>query len=127
MTLLDILLSIWTWTAQHPLAAFFVMLVEFAVLFEIYHRADGTLLETLIRVVGLVVFVPQDWIMNWMLSIIFFDLPAQPFELVTARMRRYKSIYHLRNQAMLSKMARWRYGFAVWLCHHLNRSDPGHC
>lgn len=127
MAVTELLMDIWRWTAANPVPAFFIMLAEFAILFEVYHRAQGTAFEKPVKVMGVLVFVPQDWIMNLWLSVLFLDLPAKPFELVTGRMQRYKREYRRVPYGTLSRLEHWRYGFALRLCDHLNRRDPEHC
>ncbi|MDX1341255.1 MAG: hypothetical protein R3227_02850 [Reinekea sp.] len=72
------------------------------------------------------IFVIEDWVMNWMLCFVFFDLPAEWNELVTGRMKRYKKLSETPKRYRKA-LDNWRYNFSVWLCGHLNRYDKGHC
>lgn len=102
---------------------FALLLLQYIVLFEFQSFwKKHSLLKPLV-----VLFVIQDWIMNWVMSLWFLDPPAKLNELVTGRMKRYVKKYGKRSRWALSKLERWRYGFAVRLCKILNLFDPDHC
>lgn len=104
-----------------------VMLIEFALLFDLYHRAIGTVFEKPVRWVGIVIFIPQDLIMNYWLSVLFLDQPGHATELVTGRIKRYKRQLQGLPQESMNRREKFRIGFAVKLCNHLNKSDKEHC
>lgn len=112
---------------QFTLIFFLVLFMAFAVLMEIKTEVEGTRLDLFFKVFLQVPFVIADWLMNIVLSPVFLDLPAKPFELVTGRMKRYKFKHGDLPPLLLTRIERWRYGFARWLCNHLNRHDAGHC
>lgn len=103
------------------------LFIAFVVLMEIKTEVENTRLEILFKVFLQIPFIIADWLVNWLLSPVFLDLPAKPFELVTGRMKRYKFVYGGLAPIMLTRVERWRYDFALWLCNHLNRHDAGHC
>lgn len=94
----------------------------FVIVIEIKTEFENTRYYPLLKVVFGVPFLIANCLVNWLLSPLFFDLPASPVELVTARMVRYKKL-----NPHGSRLNEWRIGFAIWLCRHLNRRDAGHC
>lgn len=98
------------------------LFVGFVIVVEVKTEFENTRFYPLLKIVFGVPFLVADCLVNWLLSPLFFDLPASPFELVTARMVRYKKL-----NPHAGSLNRWRIGFAVWLCRHLNRRDAGHC
>lgn len=90
----------------------------FVVLMELKVELEPTRYYPLFKYTLVPLFLIADWITNILISPIFLDPPATPFELVTARMKRYKRAQHF---------GTWRSDFAYWLCNHLNRHDEGHC
>jgi len=116
-----------TWTIQNPFQFFALLFIEYVVLFKLYYRAVGTWAEKPVRMIGLVVFIPQDWWMNIILSVLFWDLPGSKGELVTGRMQRYKKQYSWSLYNDMGYRERFRFRFALVLCEHLNKHDPEHC
>lgn len=107
----------------YPLAALLILFIFYVVLMELLaiYGEDNLLLKPFVFI-----FVIMDWIVNWMLTPIFLDLPGEAFELVTGRMKRYKKKYATFDKVK-TNLDQWRYDFAYWLCKHLNRHDRGHC
>lgn len=97
-------------------ATFIAFIVVAELKTEIEGRPKLAWLRTPFKVVFVVPFLFMDWVLNWLLTPFFWDIPDSFFELVTARMKRYKRVATGR-----------RYKFACWLCNHLNRHDAGHC
>ena len=99
---------------------FYVLIMEMKV------EVEGTRFYPLFKYTLVPPFLVADWITNILISPIFLDPPATPFELVTARMKRYKRVYNV-SYRLLTPVERFRLTFAIWLCRHLNRHDEGHC
>ena len=100
---------------------FYVLIMELKV------ELEPTRYYPLFKYTLVPLFLIADWITNILISPIFLDPPATPFELVTARMKRYKREYSNRPGGYMNSIERIRVDFAYWLCNHLNRHDEGHC
>lgn len=100
------------------LLSFVGLFLFYVAVMEIKVEVENTRFEPYFRYTVVPVFLVADWLVNLIISPAFLDLPATPFELVTARMKRYKRGYPI---------GTWRNNFAWWLCRHLNRHDKGHC
>lgn len=108
--------------AQLVLLSMLCLFIGFAVVVELKVEFQDTRFYPFFKFTFGLVFVVGDWLVNLLISPVFFDLPGHRFELVTGRMARYKLLNPHKN-----KINRWRIGFAIWLCRHLNRYDNGHC
>lgn len=112
-----------TWYITHPVQSFFLTFAEYVILFETWAYAKGTVFEKPVKYVGVLIFIPQDWLMNWMMMALFMDAPATWNEVVTKRMKRYKQTYLYSSYYRYNFWQRWRLNFAYWLCKHLNKHD----
>lgn len=118
---------------EHFLFWFALLFAEYVLLMEFLNRVSGFHFQNKTIDKGfegflkflVFIFLVQDWYVNLLLSLIFFDGPKKWNEVVTDRMKRYKAKYT--QQRMLNFMERFRLNFALWLCNHLNKHDPGHC
>jgi hypothetical protein len=108
------------------LGLFFVLFALFIILMEIKVRVVGTFWEKPFKYTLVPIFLALDWVMNWLLSPVFMDLPAHPWEVVTGRMKRYRKLIYS-PEFPIGFWNEFRFNFAEWLCRHLNRYDPGHC
>lgn len=105
----------------NPFIAMFILFIQYVVLMELLAKYGETnWLKPLVFI-----FIIEDYIVNWLITVTFLDAPRGLNELVTGRMKRYKRKYQLLED--LNILESWRYNFAVWLCNHLNRYDKGHC
>ena len=112
--LIEYTTTVWFW--------FILLAIQFALAFTYQAQLEKYKLAKPV----FIIFVVEDWILNWLLTPFFLDLPKEGDELITGRMKRYKEKYRLpawRKQ----KIQRFRYCFAVKLCNYLNKFDPGHC
>ena len=102
------------------LVSFIVLLIQYIVLMGLLVKyGEQGWLKPLFYI-----FVVEDWVVNWLLSPIFLELPAEFFELVTGRMKRYRKL------KPSTRIQKWRLAFANWLCRILNEHErPGriHC
>lgn len=103
----------------NPWYAIPILVFQFAVLVELKIRYGKLFLPFEIW------FAIQDWVVNLSFTVVFRDLPAKPFELVTGRMKRYINDYNAITN--LSKKEAFRLRFALKLCALLNRYEKGHC
>jgi len=112
----------WVWDNQ--LSFFGLLFVQYVLVFEFQSWIKKHMLAKPVYVI----FIIQDWLLNIVISLWFLDLPHETGELVTGRMKRYKSHggYSYRgisNDALESV----RYRFAIIVCKALNVWDKGHC
>lgn len=68
------------------------------------------------------VFLVLDIAYNYILTVWILELPRSPLETVTERVSRYKA-----DLMPITRLEKWRHGFAVRLCKILDMGDPGHC
>ena len=122
---LEYLWEFTAWTVSNPVSSLILLFIEFAVLFELYHRSKGTGLEYIVMLVFAAPFLLQDVLLNYVLSIIFLDTPAGAFETISMRLQRYLNEY--RNKTDRSRMETVRYRTAKSICKHLHKHDPYHC
>lgn len=65
---------------------------------------------------------------NWFLTFFpCFEFPDKITELVTHRLKRYKSYNPLANWAYLSTRKKYHYKLSVIVCNQLNKADKNHC
>ncbi len=103
---------------------FFLILAQYIVLMEF----QGTLKEHKYGKYLYYAFIPQDWLMNLIMTIWFLDLPKTWNELVTGRMKRYKLIeINSGDVGLITLLKIWRYYFAYYLCKILNIFEKDHC
>jgi len=107
------------------IVSFIYLLLAFAVIVRLRDKYQGTKWEKPIKVF-VIGFVIADWLWTIVFgTLIFWDLPAEFFELGTARMKRYKKTNA--DDTTYTYLERWRYKFAIRLCDFLNKHDLGHC
>lgn len=107
------------WFITHPVEAFILLFIQFAVLMVTRPKWEKTVLKKPL----IIWFAWQDLLMNWMMILLFLDKPMEWNELVTGRMQRYLGIKLDRDSQLIDS---WRYYFAVSLCWALLKFDPNH-
>lgn len=112
------------WAFENQFTFFALLFLQYVLLFEFQNWIrDHNLTKPFY-----LVFAIQDLVMNYFMTLWFLDLPDQPLELVTGRMKRYKegggySKYGVR----IEQVEEFRYRFSLILCKALNVWDKGHC
>lgn len=106
------------WMVEHWYIAGPVLLIEYLVLMELWQAAKGRWWEKPMMVVGGIIFIPQDVIVNILASVLFLDPPSR--WLVTDRMQRYKADGGWGKWINWYWLRLWRFNFAHWLCRLLN-------
>ena len=105
------------WVFQNPILAFLLLLVEYIVIMLL---ASQKRFKTLAKILT-IPFVLQDFVVNviviTMLSAVFLEFEWPQEALVTARLKRWKTLdYDTR-----------RSRFAWFMCDILNKYDENHC
>jgi len=104
---------------EHPLLSFILLFIEFVVIMKIHHKTKNEVLHKILAIF----FIPQDLVANFVfITLVGLELPKPGEWLVTARMKRWKTI-----DPTEGKLKWWRHTFATKLCEQLNKYDAGHC
>ncbi|MBT6551090.1 MAG: hypothetical protein HOM14_07035 [Gammaproteobacteria bacterium] len=106
------------------ITAMIYLFVAFVFVMKVKHKVVGTKLELPGKIFLGAPFVVFDWWVNILLIPLFLDAPGSFTELVTGRMKRYKK---LKVYSHSSRIIKWRFMFAVWICQKLNQHDKDHC
>lgn len=115
--MLQAISSVIEWTITNPVTAFALLFVEYVVIMTLYYKTKHRAIARALAVP----FVVQDALVNWfVLSIVFLEIPKEA--LVTSRLKRWKNL-----PLSAGGLRGIRAHFAWWMCHQLNKFDPGHC
>ena len=106
-----------------------ILLFEYILIAMIYKWTEGKpKWRKILRVPLGIIFLPQDWILNILISPVFNDLPASRWEVVTERMVRYKKAYPAWKYNSFTWLEKWRSNAAYFLCKLLSAFVEGnHC
>lgn len=103
---------------RHLIILFFAFV--FAYKFKAYYDKQSGVVKKLLMPFVYTAFTVgyiYDVFVNYVVTILFVDIPGSWFETVTKRMQRYKTLQD----------GSFKYRFAVKLCDILNKHDPEHC
>ena len=115
-------MTVINWIADNQVLFFCLLFVQYAVLMTYQSKLRG------LKKPLFIVFIIQDWVMNMFMTLWFLDPPEKLNEVVTKRMKRYKSTGGYSKRGLRVEVIEdWRYYFAVYLCQALNKFDPDHC
>ena len=116
----DLITQFWSllvWMAVHPVESFFILVVEFTVMFKLYYKFNE---NKWLRVIFGIIFVPQNFVFNtFAMTPWGLEIPQE-----TATTKRMKRWLKLEPD---SKINRHRIRTAKFLCKLMHYSDPGHC
>ena len=117
MVVLNMYIDFLEWIARNPVPAFFLLLVEFFVMYWVYYKTNE---NKIVRIILGLFFTPQNFVFNaTAISILGLELPRETA--TTKRMKRWKKM------KPDSKLNRWRIKVATALCNIVNKADKNHC
>jgi hypothetical protein len=107
----------------HPVQFFFILLAQYCLIAPFQQQLKRSSIGKPI----FIWFIWQDWLINvtWF-TVWCLDPPQRWNEVVTKRMRTYKTEYVLPSWRT-KRIEQWRYFIAVNLCRVLSVFDKGHC
>lgn len=130
---IDLAIQMLLWCIENPFLAAPALLIQYIALMMVWEQARDQWWEKPFKILGGIVFLPQDVFVNVIVcSVLFLDLPSK--FLVTHRMRRYKMSFGEPSRFGFnwSWIARFRYWSAIQLCKILDYferrvSGEDHC